>query len=408
MKILLVNHYAGSLQHGMEYRPFYLAREWVRNGHQVTILAASFSHVRTRNPDLNSQHILEENIDGIRYVWLKTPTYPGNGMKRGINILSFVSSFFLRLKEIVRGEAPDVIITSSTHPLDIFPAYNLARKIKSKLIYEVHDLWPLSLIELGGMSVYHPFILLTQFAENFSYRKADHVVSLLPAAKEHMLSHGMDEEKFIHIPNGIDVAEWSEKSYALPEEHMMAITHLRAENHFIIGYAGAHGIANALDSILEAVKMYDAENIAFVLVGKGPEKENLVRQARVAGLENVIFLPPVAKEAVPALLNTMDALYIGLRSEPLFRFGVSPNKLIDYMMAGKPIIYAINAGNDMVTESNCGISISPETPQAVIAAAKKLRNMSETARLEMGVRGREYVLQKHDYRVLANKFLKLF
>ena len=209
MNILLINQYAGSLQHGMEYRPYYLSREWVRDGHQVTIIAASYSHLRTRNPSLNQNKIVEITIEGIRYLWLKTPSYQGNGIRRAINIFTFVTRLILYSRNVIHDLAPDLIITSSTHPLDNFPAFSWARKLDATLVYEVHDLWPLSLIELGGMSKFHPFTLLIQAAEKFAYKNAHFVVSLLPKAASHMQAHGMHPSKFVYIPNGVDISEWA-------------------------------------------------------------------------------------------------------------------------------------------------------------------------------------------------------
>uniref|UniRef100_UPI00286B7996 glycosyltransferase n=1 Tax=Roseateles sp. TaxID=1971397 RepID=UPI00286B7996 len=175
MKILLINHYAGSPQHGMEFRPFYLAREWRRAGHQVLILAASESHVRSTQPQAGGQ-----TIAGVAYVWYGTPAYAGNGFGRLRNIWSFCRQLWNDADALAENFQPDVVIASSTYPMDIWPARRIAKKARAKLVYEVHDLWPLSPIELSGMSPRHPFAMLCQKAENEAYRDADVVVSMLP------------------------------------------------------------------------------------------------------------------------------------------------------------------------------------------------------------------------------------
>jgi glycosyltransferase involved in cell wall biosynthesis len=401
---LLINHYAGSIQHGMEYRPFYMAREWTRMGHKVTIGAASHSHVRTVVP-LTQGMLTRETVQGIDYNWLKTPTYRGNGMKRGLNILAFVAQLYRFASYWVKEVKPDLVISSSTHPLDNLPGKWIARRAGAKLVYEVHDLWPLSLIELGGMSAHHPFIQLLQWSENFAYRNADHVVSLLPKALPHMQAHGLSREKFIYIPNGIDVMEWEGQCGLLPAEHQQQLLAAREESGLLIGYAGAHGLANALDTIIDAAGMLRDLPVKFVLVGQGPEKVRLEKRCKQDGLKNVLFLSPIAKESIPAFLAVMDVLYVGLKNEALFRFGVSPNKLIDYMMAGKPIINAIAAGNDPVIEAGCGVSIPPEDPQALVWAVHQLLRTTKNGLAETGSRGHHYCLQQHDYRKLAQKFL---
>jgi glycosyltransferase involved in cell wall biosynthesis len=404
MNILLINHYAGSLHHGMEYRPYYLAREWVRMGHQVSIVASSVSHVRTVSPKTRGG-LTTETIDGINYCWLKTPDYQGNGIKRGINILTFVFQLYRYANKWINEIKPDLIITSSTHPLDNIPGKWIAKRAGAKLIYEVHDLWPLSLIELGGMSPGHPFIQLLQWAENFAYRNADLVVSLLPQALPHMTAHGLQPEKFIHIPNGIDIQEWGEQRVEIPIEHRKAITTLKQGKKLLIGYTGAHGLANALDTVLDAARILKNDPIGFVLTGQGPEKKRLQERCAQEGIENVLFLPAVTKPAVPSLLAEMDVLYIGLKSESLFRFGVSPNKLMDYMMAGKPVLYAISAGNDPVAEAQCGISLPPENAESLAQFARQLLEMSSDQLKTMGAKGYKYCKQRYDYRNLAARFL---
>ncbi len=405
MRILLINHYAGSPEHGMEYRPYYIAREWVKMGHNVSIVAASFSHLRSTNSTMQ-QSLTREVIDGVRYVWIKTPSYAGNGIGRIRNMLSFITQLRSYLKKEMREESYDTVIASSTYPLDIYPARMLQRGTGAKLVYEVHDLWPLSPMELGNIPTWHPYIMVMQKAENDAYRCCDKVVSILPCAAEHMIQHGLEPDKFVHIPNGIFVDEQEELG-ELPLEHKNILMNLKTEGRFLIGYTGAHGIANSLHTVIDAAGLCANDNIAFVLVGQGPEKEKLQIEVNQRGLSNVVLLPAVNKAAVAHILDLFDVCYIGLQRQPLFRFGVSPNKLMDYMMAAKPIIYAIEAGNDSVKEAGCGISVPPEDPEAVAGAIRQLAGMSQSKRENMGQRGREYVLKHHDYRVIARRFLEV-
>ncbi|WP_411676141.1 glycosyltransferase family 4 protein [Caproicibacter sp.] len=405
MNILYINHYAGSRLHGMEFRPWFMAKRWVQAGHTVTIAASSYSHLRTKNPDLMGKKFEEQTLDGIRYFWISGPEYHGNGMGRIKNMLSFLSGLYRYGSEIAKPGAPDAVIASSTYPLDIYPAYHVAKKYGASLIYEVHDLWPLSPIELGGISPKHPYIRVMQAAENFCYRHSDRVVSLLPNAKEHMVEHGMAPEKFVYVPNGIEKADW-EKPFGNPPVYSEQLSRFHEQGEFLIGYAGAHGIANALDSFVEAGERLHGKKIRLLPVGPGPERERLIQKAKDKNLEDVVtFLPPVGRGQIPELLSQMDALYIGLQRQPLFRFGVSPNKLMDYMMAGKPVIFAIDAPNDMVSEAGCGISIPPEDSPAIAEAAEKLASCSKEDLEKMGERGREYILRNNEYDVLSKKFL---
>ena len=405
MRILYINHYAGSPRHGMEFRPYYLAREWVKAGHEVNMLAADTSHLRQTNPQLSSKY-QDEDIDGIRYTWCKTPAYPGNGLKRVINIFSFLGKVMGLSGRYLKEWKPDVVIASSTYPLDTIPAAFIAGKTGARLVYEVHDLWPLTPVEVGGMSKKHPFIRLMQWAEDFGYRKADTVISMLPCARDYMMEHGMAAEKYHVVPNGVDVAEWQGANSQLSIEHLAVLAQLKADGRFLIGYAGGHGLANALDFLLEAAAQLQDTPVSFVLVGDGPDKVALVEKAAAMGLSNVLFLPSIPKRAVPAFLAQMDSLFIGWRKLPIYRFGINPNKLFDYLMAGKPVIHSVEAGNDMVKEAGAGISVGAEDPAAIAAAVRRMVALTPNERGRMGAAGRQYVLAHHDYRVLAQRFLQ--
>jgi glycosyltransferase involved in cell wall biosynthesis len=390
----------------MEYRPYYLAREWLRLGHRVRIAASAHSHVRTRNPDPQGQSRADEVIDGIEYTWFKTPAYSGNGLGRALNMAAFVTRLYREGPALVREFSPDAVIASSTYPLDIWPAHRIARLSGARLLFEVHDLWPLSPMELGGYSARHPFIMLLQAAENYACRHADAVVSILPKVREHLEAHGMAPHKLHLVPNGTDPSEWLGHPTPLPAAVMDTLAALRQRGHFIVGFAGSHGIANALDTLLGAAALMRDDPVVFLLAGAGPEKERLRQRARDEGLDNVCFLEPVAKKYVPALLACFDLAYIGLQRQPLFRFGVAPNKLIDYMMAARPVLYAVEAGNDLVAEAGCGISVTAEDAAAVVKAIRAMRVMDPERREALGLQGRKFVLDNLTYPVLGQRFLK--
>ena len=405
LNILLINHYAGSVRHGMEYRPYYLAREWVRLGHRVRILASSTSHIRTQAPEMDGRARLDQTIDGVDYTWFATPSYQGNGAARVRNMASFVWRLLREGRALAREVQPDIVIASSTYPLDIWPARRIARLAGARLLFELHDLWPLSPMELGGYSRWHPFIMLLQAAENYACRHADAIVSILPKVREHLEAHGMAPHKLHIVPNGADPAEWLADSDSLAPETERRLAALRASNDCIIGYAGTHGIANALDTLVEAASLLRNRRVAFVLAGGGPEKQRLRLRARTLALDNIHFLDPVPKQQVPALLRRFDLAYIGWKRQPLYRFGIAPNKLIDYMMAARPVIHAVEAGNDPVAEADCGLTIAPEDPQALAAAIEALMATAPAEREAMGLRGQRHALGHLTYPVLGQRFL---
>lgn len=405
MNILLINHYAGSPQHGMAYRPYYMAREWVRLGHRVRIVAADHSHIRACQPVLAGTTRLDEHIDGIEYSWYRTPPYHGNGIGRVRNMGVFVASLYRDAGRLAGDFGPEVVIASSTYPMDIWPAHRIAKLCKARLLFEVHDLWPLSPMELGGMSKWHPFIMLVQLAEDYAYRHADSVVSMLPKVRDYMMSRGLLPQKLHFVPNGIDPREWLSDGPGLPDQAAALLQSLRDRGDAIVGYAGTHGISNALDNMLNIASMMRGEKVAFVLVGGGPAKTGLQDRAARERLENVYFLDPVEKRRIPSLLSFFDIAYIGWHRHPLYRFGIAPNKLMDYMMAARPVLHAVEAGNDPVTEARCGLSVPPDDTQAMVQGIRTLLGLSSEEREAMGQRGKAFVLENLTYPVLGQRFL---
>ncbi|NOU16861.1 MAG: glycosyltransferase family 4 protein [Bacteroidales bacterium] len=402
MNILIINHYAGNPKLGMEFRPYYLAKEWVNLGHKVFIIGASNSHLRNSQPGVVKE-LSKDEFEGITYYWIKTPSYSGN-IKRILNILIFVLKLIYFRKKISKLFSPNLVIASSTYPLDIYPSFMIAKISKAKLCFEVHDLWPLSPMIIGGYSKYHPYIMLLQMAENFAYKKSNVVVSLLGNAKKHMVNHGLEPSKFIHIPNGYDKIELESIQEEVPFEHFAIINELKNNGKFLVGYTGGHAPSNAMHVLINAAQLLiNNSDIYFILVGNGSSKVDLQKQAK--SLNNVIFLPPIPKRTIPKLLAKLDVLYIGGVKTELHKHGISPNKLIDYMLAAKPIILSADVENEIVEKCNCGITIPAEDHLQVSNAILIIYNMLDNDRVSMGERGKNFIFNNYDYKNLASLFI---
>ena len=401
MNIWIINETIGSRIHGMVFRPYYFAKEFVKLGHKVTIFSGSYTHIFSKLPEVKG-FSATENIDGIDYCWIKTPKYgKSQSLGRIINAFTFVAKMFLLRKK--RFGRPDAVIVTSPTPFSILNGYWIKKKTGAKLIFEVRDIWPLTLTEIGRLTDRHPFIRFTQFFENFSYKKSDKVVSVLPNAFEHMQNHGLTKDKYVSIPNGIDIEE-VENSTPLPKEFEDAIP----KDKFIVVHAGKFGISNNIEMFLEAAnKLKSNGKIAFLLFGNGPEKENYQKFISENGLTNVTLLDSVPKSAVQTVLQKCDVCYIGIKKSPLYRFGVSPNKMFDYLYSGKPIISAIEAANDIVADANCGISIKSENAGEIVNAVLTLYGKTPEELAEMGKRGHDYVIANHSYSELAKKYLEI-
>lgn len=394
--VWIINQYAGSPYHGMEYRHYYLAKALIQKGYSVTIISGSYSHLFSNKPSVYANYT-HDLIDGINYWWVKIPSYHKSiSLGRIWNMLLFMLK--LRKLPIHMLEKPVAIMVSSPSLFPIVVAKKWSTKLNAKLIFEIRDIWPLTLQEIGNLAPYHPLVFFMRWFEKYGYSKADKIASLLPNAQEHFMQGGMDKQKFSYTPNGVDVNEYSFAEKL--DENIKAMFPTK----FIVGYAGTLGKANSLETFIESAKILSSHSqIHFVIVGKGDQEQVLKEKAKDAA--NVTFIPSVKKTQIPALLKHFNLAYIGLKQEALFRFGVSPNKLFDYMFAERPIIYAINSGNKPVEEANCGITVEAENPQAVAEAILQLYRMSEDERVNLGKNGKAFVLEHHTYDQIAQKIM---
>ena len=391
---------------GMEFRPYYLSKEWIKLGHNVRIVAGDYSHLRVNNPCV-SKDFQEEVIDGIIYTWIKTGSYEGNGVARALTMVRFVWKLWINASRIAKEWQPDVIITSSTYPIDTFAGQRIKRKMKGipVLIHEVHDMWPITLIELGGMKKTNPFVIMMQIAENSFCKHSDYVVSLLCAANDYFIRHGMAPHKFKNIMNGVVVDEW-EKPEQLPEEHAMVLNSLHEDNKFIICFFGSITKSYAIDYLIDAMSILNNESVVLVIVGEGNQKQELMEKTK--GNDSVVFLNKVSKMAIPSLLDKIDCCYVGALHNDMFRFGICMNKLFDSMMSGKPILYAVDAPNNFVNDYSCGVSVEAENADALADGINRMINMSTEERDCMGKNGRRAVLEYFTYEKLAKEFVKFF
>lgn len=375
-------------------RHYTLARELTELGHEVTIIASSFDHVTRKETRLRSNEICRaEIIDGVRFLWLRTPRYPGNGLARNWNMLVFAARVLTGTG--TRGfDRPDVIIGSSPHLFGALGAEILARRLRVPFVLEVRDLWPQSLIDLANMSERHPVVLALGLIERYLYRHAKRIVTLLPGASQLIVKKGANPSKVVWIPNGADISA-TETIEPTPEGPVTLM------------YAGTHGLANGLDLVLDGAKLLQqdrqAPNLQFVLLGDGPNKKHLINRAKAEGISNVTFLPAVPKSQVYSLLRQAHGFLLILQDSPVFRWGVSPNKLFDYFAIGRPVLFGVNTPYNPVAESGAGITFKPGDAQAFVEAVKQFAALSAAQRDAMSDAGRRHVRENYDFRQLARK-----
>jgi len=392
MNIWLINHYALTPEHSGGTRHYDLAKALIKKGHHVTIIAASFHYVSNQEMKQypEGENILLETIDNIDFIWIKTRPYKGNGVGRVLNMLDFTRK--LHKLSTLSLRPPDTIVGSSVHLFAVYGAYRLSQKYRTPFVMEVRDIWPQTLIDLG-ISKYHPFVLLLGWLEPFLYRKADAIITLLPKADQHIKAFGIEAQKIHWISNGVDLTPFEKRS---PSHHL-------DPSKFNLLYTGTIGLANNLEPLIKAARhLKESPTLHITLVGNGPKLEILKQQA--ADLDNITFLPPVPKTEIPALLLEADAFFLALKDIPLYRFGMSMNKLFDYMAAAKPIIFATNIEENPVVIAQAGIQTSPDNVDDIVKAIRTLYNATKETQKTMGDNGLRYVSQHFSIPVIATQF----
>lgn len=407
MRIWILNHYASPPDRPAGTRHYDFGRVLVGWGHEVTIFASSFSHfTRTAERLEDGERMQAEDIDGVRFVWVRTTPYSRNDYRRVLNMLSYATGALRAQRGLAR---PDVVVGSSVHPLAVVAACLIGAVRRAPFVFEVRDLWPQTLIDVGTLRENGALARVLRAVERFLYCRARLVISLLPGAAEYITGSGVPESKIIYIPNGI-VPGATRTPPADPAACalMHRIDQWHAANCLVAGYIGSHGLANGVDVLVEAAGVLRDRgigDIVLVLVGDGPDKERCEQLARRRGLHNAVFAPPIPKDAVPAVLASVDVALFVLRDVPVFRYGLSSNKIFDYLASGRPVICACGVADNPVQQSGGGICVPPEAPAAVADALVQLAAAGEAGRRALGERGRRWVRDHHDVTALAQRFL---
>jgi glycosyltransferase involved in cell wall biosynthesis len=403
MTVWCISKYAAPPQYGVGARLFYIAREFCNMGLNVLLISSDANHL-ARYPIGNQIYNFEKYNDLV-HLWIKTYKYTRSAsLKRFISWLDFEYKLF-RLDRS-RYEKPDVVIISSLSLFSIMYGIYLKRVYDCKLVFEIRDIHPLILIEEFGVSKWNPMVLLLGMLERIGYKRADLIVGTMPNLKEHVLEViGYDKEVF-HSPIGIHEIWFNDVN---PSESVGAL--FPEAGKFVVGYAGSMGISNALDPFFEVIKrLSDEEDIYFVLVGDGDLKPCYLE--KVEGLRNVRIGPKINQKDIPYFLSRCDLLYLATHDSKVLKYGQSLNKLVDYMMAGKPVVASYSGYQSMLNEANAGLFVPAGDPDAIIEAIYFFKNMDPYERNLYGVRGKSWVEKNHDYKTLAlryyNKIMEMF
>lgn len=355
---------------------FDLAKRLVDRGHRVTFFSSGFSHYKFREIRLRAgEHARVDDCQGVRFVWVRTPSYAKNDWRRALNICSYAWRAYRLAQRF--DKLPDVIIGTTFHPMASLVACLLASSKKRPFVYEVKDLWPLTVVEFGRLA---PKSLVTRALsalEKFLAKKASRILTTLPKASEYFARLGVATERVVWIPNGLELSRY---------ESLEPYSGKLNERCTLL-YAGGHVSANALENVLRAAKleMEKRSNVRFLFVGGGQDKPRLMALAREWNLPNVEFRDAVPKSELSLIIQQADGLLLSMRNLPgLYRYGMSFNKLCDYAASGRPILFAGAPSHNLIELYRCGIVVPPEDPAALSLAIHRFLMLSTEERAAMG------------------------
>ncbi|MCA6058333.1 glycosyltransferase family 4 protein [Thalassolituus sp. ST750PaO-4] len=396
---LFINQYASTPVEGFGGRYYYFSKVLQEHGEKVLLVTSSNHHLLRQKPVFNGLWHFS-NYDGLDVLWLKTLPYTrANSPIRVINWFLFALYMpFLRLLKA----RPKQIHFSSPSPIPFLGVCLLSKLFKSKTVFDVRDVWPETLIEIGGISRRNLFVRFLGWVESFSYRNADVVTSNLANLEVRFNELGLNVDNFLWISNGVDIkgVEFSltNSNIKLP---------IQCNNKKVIGYTGTLGEANSIITLLQVARLFiDKPEYVFLIVGSGKEQSSLISYCEDNNITNVIFMDAVTKADVYKVQSMMDVLCVGAKPSPLYRYGVSPNKLYEYIYSGVPVLYYIDTvGYHPVRDAGCGEQVTSSDLQEFYRAIIKLTSLSTEEYSLMKKNAQKYIIENHLYDNLALKLV---
>lgn len=397
MNIWCISKYASVPKYGAMARLFFLTKEFIRLGHKATLITSDANHF-CQFPKTDQTYNFEE-IDGVPVYWVKTKKYQRTAsISRVLSWLDFERKlFFFKRKTL---DKPDVVIISSLSIFSIFYGSYLKRKYKARLVFEVRDIWPLTMTEEGGFSKWHLLVLLIGWVEKFSYKHADLIVGTMPNLGLHVKDILGYERPFFCSPLGFDEQSYEERN----DDVDNPFVEIFPRNKIIVGYAGSMGVTNALGPFIEVIKLMQGNRqIHFVLVGSGTLRKKLKNE--LSCCENVSFLPRIEQSQVKIFLKNCDVVYLSTQKSKVWEYGQSMNKVMEYMLAAKPIIASYSGYPSMINEAGCGVFIATDNPEDIKKEIIKFCGLTDQERLDMGNKGRQWILKYRIYSILAKSYI---
>jgi glycosyltransferase involved in cell wall biosynthesis len=398
MRILFLSHYFPPEVNAPASRTYENTKRWVRAGHVVTVLTCAPNHPNgVVYPGYKNRWWQWEEKDGFKVLRVKTYLGPNKGsVRRILNYVSFMFSAILF--SFLTGKADVVVSTSPQFFCGMAGAFVAAIK-RAPWVLEIRDLWPESIAAVEAIS--NPRIIrMLEKIERWMYLHADRIVSVTDSFVSHFVARGVAPERIAVIKNGADLTAFSpaERENQFRQQYGFS-------GKFIASYVGTHGMAHALDTVLDAAQLLQEEaDIVFLLIGDGAERERLVQKKETMGLHNLLMVSQLPKERMPEVLAASDACLVHLRRTDLFK-SVIPSKIFEAMAMERPIILGVEGESKTIIEAGrCGLCIEPENAREMADAVLQLHKNALLAET-LGKNGRTFVAESFNRDNLAANYL---
>ena len=410
MNIWMINHYAVPPALYPLARTTNFAKCLMEMGHTVTIFAASTVHNSSVNLISGKEKFREETVDGVRYVYVKTRSYAGNGKNRIVNMFEFAR----RLPGVCsRFERPDAVIASSATPPACMSGLKLAKKYGCVSVADITDLWPESFAALGLIKRGNPLLIPMYAYEKRMYKKADAIVFSMEGGRDYIMdkrwdrSHGgpVDLNKVYHIGNGVDLEKFRKDLL----ESDYSDCDLENEDLFKVVYTGSIRTANRvgeLVNVAKALKEKKADNIKILIWGEGDRRDRISRDIDSEGLTNIVIKGGVPKTAIPGILSGSDLNIYLLADSPLYRYGHSLNKSFEYLASCRPILAGSASAYSVVDRYQCGVCLSKFSPEEM---ADEIIRFSEMPKEEYDkyCESASKAAENFDFKILTKKLINI-
>lgn len=403
MDIWIINHYAVPIKYYPLGRHTYFAKNLIAKGHTVKIFAASTVHNSDIQLISDDRDFREEVVDGITYVFVKCHPYQGNGIKRILNIWEFA----WKVPGICRKYGkPDVILSCSMTLAACARGIALAKRLGVIGIADITDIWPETIVAYGAAGKCHPLVLALRRVEKWIYKSADALIFSLAGAYENIREQKWTDEipqnKVFHINNGIDLKVFD----ANKEQYQIKDDDLSNDDIFKVVYTGSIRRVNNLGMLLDAAKLVKNKRVRFLLWGSGDEVDLLKKRVCEERITNVIFKGRVSKEYVPYIVCHADVNFAHCTASPIFRFGISMNKLFDYFAAGKPVLTDFCSKYDPVVIGGAGLASAEYSPQAIANTIDEACSLKQKE-VEAFSKNARLLAEEHDFERLTDKLLHI-